>query len=217
LQPSPLDLRARLRQRFAIAGFSEALAVDAGQTPDMLFQAGTTSVRLVIVDESFWMDRQNFLNSMMRATALAGKSNRIYLALPKTAASVVDAQLFHARGIGLFTYDHRNVDEALPARYFETESIATPDDDKVKTNQFENEIKELRGQVDSLERTVQSLSEELMMLKRTNPRSEPIKPYVTPPVLPTLTASHAQPAFFSGNPWLEVLSKRGKGEARIAC
>lgn len=215
-QLSPVDIRVRLRQRFISAGLAESPIVDHGPNPDMIFQAEGTSVRVVILDESFWVDRQTFLNSIMKVTALAGKSNRTYLALPKTAASLTDARLFQERGIGLFTYDHRNVDEALPARYFEMTTAALPQTDRKAADQLENEIRELRAQVDTLERTVQSLSEELMSLKRMGSHSEPVKPYLPTRALPAVTIADNLPTFFAGNPWVEVLSRRGREEARIA-
>jgi hypothetical protein len=213
--PNSVDLRQWLRQRFMSAGLGESPTVDS-QISDMLFQGEGMNIRVIILGESLWTDRQAFLNSIMRATALAGKSNRTYLALPKAAASLVDARLFHERGIGLFTYDHRNVDEALPARHFEMTTTALPQPEKGTADQLQNEIRELRTQVDTLERTVQSLSEELMSLRRTSPRQESVDPYVPVRVLSTVTAPDDLPTFFAGNPWVEVLSRRGREESTIA-
>lgn len=171
---------------------------------------------MVILDESLWTNRQAFLNSIMKASALAGKSNRTYLALPKRAASFIDAKLFHERGVGLFTYDHRNIEEALPARYFEMTTMALPQADRATNAQFENEIRELRAQIDTLERTVQSLSEELMSLKRMRSPSEPAETQPPTRALPVIATVDNLPTFFAGNPWVEVLSRRGREEARIA-
>ncbi len=186
----------------------------------MLFQGEGTSVRVVLLEESLWTNRQAFLNSIMKASALAGKSNRTYLALPKTAASLTDAKLFHERGIGLFTYDHRNVEEALPARYFEITTMSLPQTDRVATDQFENEIQELRSQIDILERTVQGLSEELLSLKRVRPpeasTSSSVETLFPTHAPPSIAPIDDLPTFFAGNPWVEVLSRRGGEEARVA-
>jgi hypothetical protein len=197
------------------AGLAESPVVDSGANSDMLFQGEGTSVRVVILEESGWANRQAFLNSIMKATALAGKSNRTYLVLPKTAASLTDARLFHERGIGLFTYDHRNVEEALPARYFEIATVPVRQTNEAADDRFESEIRELRAQIDTLERTVQSLSEELMSIRRV-PSAEPVEAFPTRNTLPSVTAAQNLPTFFTGNPWVEVLSKRGREEARIA-
>jgi hypothetical protein len=195
-------------------GFVESPIINSGANPEMLFQGEGTSVRVVVLDESGWANRQAFLNSIMKATALAGKSNRTYLALPKSAASLTDARLFHERGIGLLTYDHRNVEEALPARYFETGTVTPRQTNEAADDRFESEIRELRAQIDTLERTVQSLSEELMSMRRV-PSPEPVERFPTTNMLPPIAATENLPTFFAGNPWIEVLSKRGREEARI--
>jgi hypothetical protein len=198
------------------AGLAESLIADTDPIPDMLFQGEDTSVRVVILDELSWANRQTFLNSIMKVAALAGKSNRTYIALPKSAASLTDARLFHERGIGLFTYDHRNVEEALPARYFETATTAAPQTNMVSNDRFEDEIRELRTQIDILERTVQSLSEELMSLRHMPSAPEPLKALAPTRTLHPIAAMDNPPTFFAGNPWVEVLSRRGREEARIA-
>ena len=215
-QHNLVNIRQKIRQRFTSAGLAESPIVDNGPCPDMLFQGEDTSVRVVILDESGWANRQAFLNSIMKATALAGKSNRTYLALPKNAASLTDARLFHERGIGLFTYDHRNVDEALPARYFEMTTMAATETCEAVDHRFENEIRELRAQIDTLERTVHSLSEELMSLRRMPSTLEPVETFPSTRTLGTIAAAEGLPTFFTGNPWLEVLSRRGREETRIA-
>ena len=212
-QPNLPNIRQKIRQRFMSAGLAESPVVDSGANPDMLFQGEDTSVRVVILEESGWANRQAFLDSIMKATALAGKSNRTYLVLPKSVASLTDARLFHERGIGLFTYDHRNVEEALPARYFENATVPVRQTNEATDDRFENEIRELRTQIDTLERTVQSLSEELMSIRHT---PSPVKTFPTTKILPTVAAAQNLPTFFTGNPWVEVLSKRGREEARIA-
>jgi len=209
-------MRQMLRQRFLGAGLVESALGDPSPTPDLFFQGEGTSVRVIILDESLWTHRQAFMDSIMKASAVAGKSNRTYLALPKTAASIADARLFHERGIGLFTYDHRNVEEALPARYFEMTTATVPKTDRAATDQFSDEIRELRAQIDTLERTVQSLSEELMALRRGRSRAESLE--MAPPAraLPPIAAADNLPTYFAGNPWVEVLSRRGTEGARIA-
>ena len=174
------------------------------------------TVRVIILDESLWADRQAFMNSIMEASAFAGKSNRTYLALPKSAASLTDARLFHERGIGLFTYDHRNVEEALPAHYFEMTTAAGSRPDGAATHQFSNEIRELRSQIDTLERTVQSLSEELMAMRHVRSPVEPVEAAPTASALSPVTVGDNLPAYFAGNPWVEVLSRRGGEGARVA-
>jgi len=156
------------------------------------------------------------MDSVMKASALAGKVSRTYIALPKVAASLADARLFHDRGIGLFTYDQRNVEEALPARYFETANGTQQQTDETATGQLENEIRELRAQFDMLERTVQHLSEQLAASREIHSVREPARTLSPPSPLSDIAVVHNLPTFFAGNPWVEVLSRRGREEATIA-
>jgi hypothetical protein len=190
--------------------------VDDDPSPPMFFKGEDTSICAVVLDEPGWANRQAFLNSIMKATALVGKSNRTYLALPKSVASLTDARLFQERGIGLFTYDHRNLEEALPARYFEIATAAVHQTREGVNPRLENEIRELRAQIDTLERTVHSLSEELMSQRRMPSAPEPVEAFPSARTLTTIGAVESLPTFFEGNPWLQVLSRRGKEEARIA-
>lgn len=154
------------------------------------------------------------MDSVMKASALSGKANRTYLALPRMAASVADARAFHDRGIGLFTYDHRNVEEALPARYFETATATQSEAEKNVTGLLQNEIRELRAQFDMLERTVQHLSEQLLASREMRPAREPVRT-LPPPSSSDIGVAENLPTFFAGNPWVEVLSRRGREEATI--
>lgn len=182
----------------------------------MLLEGSGASVRVIILDQALWTDRRAVMDSMMRASASVGKSSRTYLALPKTAASVTDAGLFQERGIGIFTYDHRNIDEALPARYFETITTAEHEVDKATTLQLENEFRELRTEFSMLEQTVQHLREELTSSSKIRPADESaqtLTPRVRSADVPVLGDL---PAFFAGNPWIEVLSRRGREEAIVS-
>jgi hypothetical protein len=156
------------------------------------------------------------MDSIMKASALVGKANRTYLALPKMAASLADARIFHDQGIGLFTYDQRNVEEALPARYFETASATQQQPDKTATGQLENEIRELRAQFDMLERTVQHLGEQLVSSAEMRSLREPLRAPSPTSSLPGMAEAGNLPTFFAGNPWVELLSRRGREEATIA-
>lgn len=198
------------------AGLTESPASGPSPNPDMFFQGEGACVCVVILDQALWADRRVFMDSVMKASALAGKANRTYLALPKVAASVADARLFHDRGIGLFTYDQRNVEEALPARYFETATATRNEADETVTGQLQNEIRELRAQFDILERTVQHLNEQLAASREIRPTREPVRTPSPPSSLADIGVVHNLPTFFAGNPWVEVLSRRGREEATIA-
>lgn len=182
----------------------------------MFFEGEGAHVCVVVLDQALWADRRVFMDSVMKASALAGKVSRTYIALPKVAASLADARLFHDRGIGLFTYDQRNVEEALPARYFETANATQHQADKTATGQLENEIRELRAHFDILERTVQDLNEQLAASREMRPARKLVRIPSPPSSLAEIGVVDNLPTFFAGNPWVQVLSRRGREEAAIA-
>lgn len=216
MQPSPLDIRQRLRQRFGSAGLAESQFGDPGPRPDLAFQGDTTRVYLVILDDTHWADRQAFMDSIMRASALVGRVSRTYVVLPKMAASLADARVFQDQGIGLFTYDQRNLEEALPARFFETTSNVPHQHDSTAAGQLENEVRELRAQFASLERIVRELKDELAAPRQIHPPGEQVRTPTPPVPIPGISGLAGLPTFFAGNPWLEVLSKRSREETGVA-
>jgi len=181
----------------------------------MFFEAEGTSVRVVILDQALWADRQKVMDCIMRASASAGKVSRTYLALPKTAASVTDARIFQERGIGLFTYDQRNIEEALPARYFEVTNAFPHHVDDTTTSQLQNELRELRVEFAELEQAVQHLKEQLESSKEVFSPSRPAPAFTSRKQLPEVQVVASLPTFFAGNPWVEVLSRRGREEIGI--
>jgi len=152
----------------------------------------------------------------MRASACAGKASRTYIALPKTAASLADAGLFQEYGIGLFTYDQRNVEEALPAQYFEISDSAASLGETVAAGQLRNELRELHSELGALQRVVRQLKEELASLTKSAASKEFVPTLTSHNSLQSVQGVESLPTFFSGNPWLEVLSRRGREEAAIA-
>jgi len=169
-------------------------------------------VRVVVLERERWSDRQAIMDSVMRASASTGKASRTYLVLPKMAASITDARLFQERGIGLFTYDQRNIEEALPARYFEDSRTISAEMDNKATDQLESELRELRADFDTLQRAMQELKEELASSRSGPTPSEIVTTFTARAPLPEVQVAQNLPTFFTGNPWVEVLSRRGRGE-----
>ena len=156
------------------------------------------------------------LDSLMRTSALAGRVNRTYLAIPKSTASIVDARVFEGIGIGLFTYDQRNVEEALPARYFEVNEHAHSGAADPVPTQLESELRELRIQFDSLENVVRQMKEELASVRETRTPERSVQTVAQPNPAQGISLASSLPGFFMGNPWVEVLSRRGREENTIA-
>ena len=211
-----MDVRQKLRQRFASAGLTEFPPNGASPEPDLLFQAEGVRVCMVILESADWADRQALLDSLMRASALAGRVNRTYLVIPRSTASLVDARVFQGIGIGLFTYDQRNVEEALPARYFEAKEHAYNATASPLSTQLQTELHELRIQFDSLESIVRQLKEELASVREARTPGGVVRAVPQPNSAEAIGLASGLPGFLTGNPWVEVLSRRGREENTIA-
>lgn len=183
---------------------------------DIFFKGEESTICVAILDQGLWADRQAVMDSIMRASISVGKANRTYLALPKAAASLIDAKLFQERGIGVFTYDQRTVEEALPARHFEIATFSQPESDGSTLGRFESELRDLRIQFDMLEEAVKQLREELSSVRRASASEQIVRSIASSNSLQQAGVADNLPAFFAGNPWLEVLSRRGRDETTFA-
>ncbi len=171
----------------------------------------------MVLEQVRWADRGAIMDSLMRASTSVGQVSRTYIALPKATASIVDARLFQERGIGLITYDQRNVEEALPARFFEINAATfCRTGDSTHTGHFEKELHEIRAEFNSLQRIVQDLKEELACSRKIHAPQVPELPSTLGSTLSGVQDTNDLPSFFAGNPWMEVLSKRGREEPRRA-
>jgi len=216
LQANSLDVRQKLRQRFLSAGLAECSSPMTDPRPDLFFQTDGTTACVVILECDHWADRQALLDSVIRASALGGEANRTYLAIPKSTASIVDARPLQERGIGLFTYDLRNVDEALPARHFEVNSPPAAVAQAPISAQLQTELHELRIQFDLLEKVVRQLKGEVTSARERG-MPETVVPALDQPNPPEgTTIMNGLPAFIAGNPWVDVLSRRGREGNTIA-
>lgn len=210
MQPSHLDVKQKLRQRFLSAGLAECCSPSSDLIPDLCFQTDGTIVCVIILEYDHWADRQALLDSVMRASAIVGRSNRTYLAIPKGTASIVDAKPLRERGIGLFTYDLQNMDEALPARHFEVNRLLPGVAQVPISTNLQTELNELRIQFDLLEEVVQQLKKEVACAKERGIPKQDFLAVAPPNAVHETTNIDYLPAFIAGNPWVDLLSRRGR-------
>lgn len=164
---------------------------------------------IVPVEEHQLSDRNVLVDTLITASTLRSESNRVYLAVPRLFVAAYDAKPFQRQGIGLLAYDSRRIEEILEAK--PPENITrNPAPNNPVPNEIEAELVRLRNAYSTLEESVRTLRHELSSFRKNGP----VLQVGPPPRLngaPTSPLSAEGPAsFFSGNPWLEVLSKRGK-------
>jgi len=134
--------------------------------------------------------------------------------------ATIDASIFRAHGIGLLFFDERRIDEAVPPQPLQatrTQLTPTPAQDPALVS----ELATLKSMYLEMERNLTQLRDDLKNLHET-PRNGGFAPQLSHPPLggvptvpvytPPITQGGPLPSYFSNNPWLEVLSKRGRSE-----
>ena len=197
---------------------------DPAEPGTLSLVAGNQKLRVAILKNDAFIQRNKTLEIILTLTAQRGTSSLVYLAAPRLLGTAIDAALFRSHGIGFIIFDERRIEEvvapqpAQASRTHETSSYGT--DAAVAT-----ELATLKSMYAEMERNITRLREELkgfQEIPRCVPNhsttGEPINQQALLQSNSIFTSQGAQlPSFFSNNPWLDVLSKRGRFEEdRIA-
>jgi hypothetical protein len=182
----------------------------------LAFLIGDQRVNVIVVKDRA-LTQAEIIDAILRLGSLAATSNQLYFAAPRLLGAMIDAQLFRSFGIGLLLYDDRRIDEAVPPGTLQiAQSQPTPSTNDLPTVRQMTELKSMYLEIKS---SVAKLREDLNLLgqKSNEPLRAPIEimhPAISPttPLRDENSVQHAGPlpSFFDNNPWLDVLSKRGR-------
>jgi ATP:corrinoid adenosyltransferase len=183
---------------------------------DFIFKDELDSIIFVrILSKDELIDRNSLLENILELFSLKEEVNKIYIAMPKVYVSIIDSSPFEEYGIGIISYDEKKVMEISPAKFFKTKSkIEEEKMEKLisfETLKLKEELDNIKKRLINLEEMVQSLNNEIKILKS---QSKPIietkiskeEIIITPP------SSENIPSFLKDNPWIEILAKRGREE-----
>jgi len=176
---------------------------------------GDQRVRVTILKNDAVIHRNRILETILTLTAHRGAFSLVYLAAPRLLGTAIDAGLFRSFGIGLIIFDERRIEEVVAPQPIQVpptqEPAPHPADDAVAT-----ELATLKSMYAELERSITMLREELKASQKIPNQSAMTKPMNRSPLPPPSPIFGGQglqlPSFFSNNPWLDVLSKRGRFE-----
>jgi hypothetical protein len=183
--------------------------------PGLTIGLGSEKIHVAILNSDAFLQRGKIIESVMALTSLRGAVNQVYLAAPRLLGTTVDAEVFRSHGIGLLLFDDRRIDETVAPQSFHHE---TPDPMEPRLDpSLEAEIATLKSMYFEMEKTVTRLREDIKNYQETMGR--PLTSSETssnPPAFDQerkFTRPEGElPSFFVNNPWLEVLSKRGREE-----
>ena len=198
---------------------------DASQTNQQSasdFKLGHDTVHLAILKPQDLAIRNRVIETIL-SLSTTRTARLVYLAAPRLLGATIDAGIFRPHGIGLILYDDRRIDEAIPAQPMQvvaTQPAMTNVDGalagelislKAMYGEMEKHLAQLREDMRIMQESSRSPEPQIEEVQRPSlPMREPIftpSPLTTPPVEPS-----ALPTYFNNNPWLDVLSRRGRSE-----
>ena len=175
--------------------------------PDMAFTDSNNRIFVKIIDSEELNERNALLDAVMKSVDFLKEANGAYLLLPKLHASIIDGKLFEKYGVGLLTYDKRSgIQEIIKPEIFS--HINKENLTKMPDKAFV-ELENLKKRIKSLEQDFGKLKDELdeFRVRKVN-----IERNQDSPKLHSLNAEiHDDvPEFMKDNPWIGILSKRGR-------
>ena len=196
--------------------------VDEGSDPRSLsFKLGNETIRVVTLRKEEILESSKVLDTILYVTSLRQRADVLYLAAPRLLATTLDNQIFKTHGLGLILFDDRRIEETIEGR---TKPALEPKpiNATVPDQNLLSEFTALKSMYAQMEQAIENMREEMKAIsqnaatKTIEPRP-PIRmePIEHPPTTYSITPHPAQgplPSFFNNNPWLEVLSRRGRAE-----
>jgi hypothetical protein len=184
----------------------------------LTFSLGNEKLFVSILSARDAVQRNRVLDTVLNLTSLRSTATLLYIVAPRLLGASLDAGVFRSQGIGLLLFDERRIEQAvkpekLSPNIEQQTSTLTPDPTLLA------EVASLRSLYSEMEKTLEKLSAELRSFKETAQERERVSDFVlesvkrSPPPIQAQPSGGSLPSFFSNNPWLEVLSKRGSLEA----
>lgn len=216
-----LPIDQRLVHYFLAMG---AQQTEAAQIPytNLAFVSGSEKISVLILTNEEVLETNRILDTILALASLRNLSQLLYLAAPRLLGASVDAAIFRSHGIGLLLFDERRIDEALAPQRLQpspSEQVGAG-----LTTEVMTELAALKSMYAEMEHNLARLRDDVEAYQRTGgnqKRFDPPLPSRIAPSEPTFVGSNVPgtplPPFFVNNPWLDVLSKRGRsGNEQIA-
>jgi len=209
----PIEDRVR---HFFLAMGAQPTGQDA---PDILgFTLGSERIRVVLLKNDALLDRGKLVDGIIRASSLKHQVELVYVATSRLIGTSIPANLFSSNGMGLLLFDDRRIQEVVTPQA--SRPAPTPNSLPVADGFLAKELTDLRAMCADLERTVGLLRREMDQLRSaslnhgsTEDTTTHVKEQPTnAEFYQNTVALNNLPSFFVGNPWLEVLSRRGVAE-----
>jgi len=166
-----------------------------------------SAVRVLVEDEL--SSRNSVLEAVLSTASLINRVNHVYLALPKFVSATIESDIIEEHGIGLIVFGETTVEEVVVPRYFQTASEHPP---MAVANEESHqalleEMATLRSRLKYLEEVMESLRTEVASLRSSRLTAPQVR---ASPSLSMAPVFEGAPSFIKDNPWVDVLSRRGR-------
>lgn len=178
---------------------------------------GTDRIHVVVLKNEDILQGNKIIGTVLSLASLRNSAQLVYLAGPRLLGASIDASIFRSHGIGLLLFDARRIDETVAPQSLQHVAPQQQMSQKIDPGVI-TELASLKSMYAEMEKDIVRLREDLTAFQQESekhlpqpPRPSPLLP--TEPMFPGPNASGAHlPSFFTNNPWLDVLSKRGRSE-----
>jgi hypothetical protein len=214
-----LPIEERLQHYFLAMGAQQIERAEIAQE-NLAFLSGNEKIRIVILNNADIVERSKVLEAILSLTSLRHSSHLLYLAAPRILGASFDAASFKSHQIGLLLFDERRIDEAVgPQRLQPREHTLIPS--PIPDQAVFTELASLKSMYVEMEKTIATLRDDLKTFRRDSENRPSMEIARAPPQIPRSEENFAAlpglqlPSFFANNPWLDVLSKRGRSGGEL--
>lgn len=183
---------------------------------NLAFLSGSEKIHVVLLNNDDITQRNRIIEAVLSLASLRNSSNLLYLAAPRLLGPSIDVAIFRPHGIGLLLFDERRIDEAIRPQAIQPSNPA-PQAPNVDVA-ISSELAALKSMYAEMERTIAGLRADLNTHNRepevqeNGRESRPPSRLPEPVFIGRGVADSALPSYFANNPWLDVLSRRGRAE-----
>lgn len=218
-----LPIEERLRHYFIAMG---ALGNENPSNPGTLsFVMGSERTLVTVLTITDLVQRNRIIDTLLHLSSLRSEGTQPYIAAPRLLGATLDSQILRSSGIGLLLYDDRRIEETVkPEPIHHTIGIKQASPSSNTDTTLIAELAALKLTCAELEKNMSRMRTEFKSLQERAVPSAPIshdsdhvqafgslqRPEATFQL--SMLDKGALPSFFTNNPWLDVLSKRGRGE-----
>jgi len=201
-----------------------ALDENTSNPGTLSFVMGNERTLISVLTITDIIQRNRIIDTLLHLSSLRSEGTQPYIAAPRLLGATLDSQIFRSSGIGLLLYDDRRIEETIkPEPINRTTGINQASPSSSTDTTLIAELAAIKLTCAELEKNMSLMRTEFKSLQESAMPSTPISRDSDGQAFSSLQRPEATfqtgmlekgalPSFFTNNPWLDVLSKRGRAE-----